>query len=607
MLQRWMWTAAAAGTLGIAAQATAQDESINDYTLYGISNATGELVRYSFNNREFQAVDQVYLKDVGHITGIEGSAHIPGHLNIYGFWTNPDDNNTQMLYINSQSGEATAVGNGLGVGQVTGATIAGLDNSGNIDSSEGTVAGAINVNPNNSPNMELTICKYDGKTISHEDLLRATLGANGVYYDGTCHYIRFAPKGPGDQSGLTLDGAAYTIENNKAYLIIGKDMHVKLWNDHVHANGSAMGKWHLDVSETPFVTVRDETNGGVFALQTVESTEDTPVPFKIVDGKVIPEDTFAVKASVLGAAITDRGAYDMPVTLAVTAGSDAYQPFGSFTLPVDGNVNDGLNPRKFILPTLHDAGTPISISATSWEKVNSSFSGNANSHWTQYFSFNAATGTPQAKVLRNGDPAPNIPSFLDQNEILDFIRDYVDQESGTMVLDENQAIYLFELGTTDLSSSAADFQDLVVLITLAHNAVDLQENEDDDDAAGPSSRLLKVNHKTGGFEQVMTLDRVYDGLTVSSTGVFYATHGNTLYELDPIAQTETVVGNTAHSDVLGLEAAGPNFFGFTLQAGQLTPIDILTGEQVGHSVSVGATDLKTIVFINHQLFSSQYD
>jgi fibro-slime domain-containing protein len=39
------------------------------------------------------------------------------------------------------------------------------------------------------------------------------------------------------------------------------------------------------------------------------------------------------------------------------------------------------------------------------------------------------------------------------------------------MLKDNEAIYLFELGTTNLSSPAADFQDLVIVVTLATDPV----------------------------------------------------------------------------------------------------------------------------------------
>jgi hypothetical protein len=68
------------------------------------------------------------------------------------------------------------------------------------------------------------------------------------------------------------------------------------------------------------------------------------------------------------------------------------------------------------------------------------------------------------KVLKNGDPVPNIRGFQGQNSIEDFVAAYI--VNGSIKLKENEAIYLFELGNTNLNNSGADFQDLVVLISV---------------------------------------------------------------------------------------------------------------------------------------------
>ena len=60
-----------------------------------------------------------------------------------------------------------------------------------------------------------------------------------------------------------------------------------------------------------------------------------------------------------------------------------------------------------------------------------------------------------SKVLRNGDAVPLIPGLNPQPPVEEFIKDYV--KDGKIVLDENEAIFLFELGTTDLNSTAADY------------------------------------------------------------------------------------------------------------------------------------------------------
>ncbi len=78
---------------------------------------------------------------------------------------------------------------------------------------------------------------------------------------------------------------------------------------------------------------------------------------------------------------------------------------------------------------------------------------------------NSAAQSKQVKVLRHGDAVPKIKGMGNQADALYFIKPYIDFKTNTITLDQNQAIYLFEIGTTNVTSSAADFQDLVVLVT----------------------------------------------------------------------------------------------------------------------------------------------
>ena len=73
-------------------------------------------------------------------------------------------------------------------------------------------------------------------------------------------------------------------------------------------------------------------------------------------------------------------------------------------------------------------------------------------------------------MLRNGDPVPSIDGIYGQGSVKDFVSDYIDVSSNTMALEDNEVIYLYELGTT-YSSSSADFQDLVVLVSLSASPV----------------------------------------------------------------------------------------------------------------------------------------
>lgn len=74
--------------------------------------------------------------------------------------------------------------------------------------------------------------------------------------------------------------------------------------------------------------------------------------------------------------------------------------------------------------------------------------------------YNSYTADPHVKVLKNGTAAPNVPAFGSQTSIETFLQPYV--VDGKMKLTETQVIVLYEFNPS-LTSSAADFQDLVIL------------------------------------------------------------------------------------------------------------------------------------------------
>lgn len=69
----------------------------------------------------------------------------------------------------------------------------------------------------------------------------------------------------------------------------------------------------------------------------------------------------------------------------------------------------------------------------------------------------------QALMLQSGDPAPSYAPFQGQQPLVGFLAPYVNTQLGTMVLQPNQVIILFDICC--YPNSAVDFQDLVVLFT----------------------------------------------------------------------------------------------------------------------------------------------
>ncbi|MEM9413859.1 MAG: hypothetical protein AAGA29_00090 [Planctomycetota bacterium] len=203
---------------------------------------------------------------------------------------------------------------------------------------------------------------------------------------------------------------------------------------------------------------------------------DGQIEFEIDDGRVVPSEDFAVMVSVLGAAITSSGD-DIPVTAQVHLGDTTLEPWGPYGSPTNGDVNDHGPVRHYIVDEVFDAddGINITVSGRSWVKKRRWYSGVYDSHWRTHLSANSHDEGWQVKVLRDGDDAPEIDGFENQQDAEEFVGAYIDYDTGKMTMDQNQAIYLFEIGTTNVGSSAADFQDLVVLVTLGEAPEDFYE------------------------------------------------------------------------------------------------------------------------------------
>jgi hypothetical protein len=188
---------------------------------------------------------------------------------------------------------------------------------------------------------------------------------------------------------------------------------------------------------------------------------EADLEFDIVDGEVTPNMDFNAEFKVLGAEISHG--YPQHVTCQLNFGSTTVDPFGDFTHAVDANVNDSNNPRTYTDFDI-SSGTGVSVTARSWLK-NSVALENDNSGWFEQRTRNSTGELPYVHVLRNGDDFPSVPGYNRQGSIVDFLDGYISSDDK-VILDDNQVIYLFELGVTDVNSVAFDLQDFVAVITL---------------------------------------------------------------------------------------------------------------------------------------------
>lgn len=108
-----------------------------------------------------------------------------------------------------------------------------------------SVGGQININPNNSSQNEFTLTLSNGSTITRDDLTQDFPG-----YTGDAVFAHVKPKGNGNQNGLVVDGEAYSLENANTYDVSSSIMSVNLYNDHINAQGKAVGQWCISIATT---------------------------------------------------------------------------------------------------------------------------------------------------------------------------------------------------------------------------------------------------------------------------------------------------------------------------------------------------------------------
>lgn len=175
----------------------------------------------------------------------------------------------KAFYIAEAGCERAAqyIGNGGSVpGTISGALgdgtyVATIIKGASITDTWHSVGGQININPNNSPNNEFTVTLPDGTTYNRDTL------TNGYFhYIGQATYVRVKPKGGAHQNGLTVDGVAYDIDNNKSYEFVSDYMSVSIYNDNVDTNGMAMGQWWISIAAAEADIVVDGAGSGSGAV-----------------------------------------------------------------------------------------------------------------------------------------------------------------------------------------------------------------------------------------------------------------------------------------------------------------------------------------------------
>ncbi len=161
-------------------------------------------------------------------------------------------------------------------------------------------------------------------------------------------------------------------------------------------------------------------------------------------GAIVMQEANRVYMQVVGTEITyGSGGPEIPVAVrpSTDGGLSLLDPFKGAA------VQTGMVYDLGVLQKGDEVGAEAHASIYSWSRTRDSFSDD-----------------PFVRALHHGDPVPSTPGFSGQVDVGSMLAPYA--QEGFIVLDDNEVIVLYELGTTDLTSSAADFQDLVLIFTI---------------------------------------------------------------------------------------------------------------------------------------------
>jgi hypothetical protein len=190
-----------------------------------------------------------------------------------------------------------------------------------------------------------------------------------------------------------------------------------------------------------------------------------PDDFDVDGDTIVPTVNYNFTATVIGTSLRIASGYLAPITVRFKKSSGPFeQPWGDFTKAVDGNINKA-GTFTYTSGTI-SALTELDVWVRSYSKTQSWYDGTQNNHFNQKMQVRTETETTLVHALVDGDDVPTYVGAGTQPSVEDFLVDYVDPVTGKIDLAPNQVIYLFELWTTNMSSPDADFQDLVLLVTL---------------------------------------------------------------------------------------------------------------------------------------------
>jgi len=215
---------------------------------------------------------------------------------------------------------------------------------------------------------------------------------------------------------------------------------------------------------------------------------DPTIDWTIDDGTVTPNEACTVTITCLGAAFQNgEGGPRIPVHA-------YYRLDGGSRQELTDDVRGG---ERVVLEDF-EPGTPISLVGKC----------------TQYIrcTYESDDGSGHCWLMCDGDVVPSIAGFAGQAAIESFLEPYM-TDDGHLTLGPNDVIFLFELSNyIDYNRySCADFQDLVVLVTMSDGPAGGSEpDEPEGSDIGGSININPNNNSDFEFEMILP-----DGYTIT--------------------------------------------------------------------------------------------
>ncbi|WP_254544248.1 type IV pilin [Halomarina pelagica] len=268
------------------------------------------------------------------------------------------------------------------------------------------------------------------------------------------------------RAGATVDADALTVRVGSG------DASVEYPLSSIDSPALADGRWgpgervalDLDAEtvcagggETAHVSVVHDAGRQSFLV----SHREVPIErgqFVVRDTEVVPTARYTAAVTFVGTAWSSPY-YDPPVTVRVTVGDE---PVHSWT-----GVHDAQSTVGTYDVSTREAGTSLAVSASGYDG------------W-DWRNVSESRHPSHMRVLRDGDPVPNLDAGDGQQSVAGYVSPYV--KGDRVSLADNQAIFLFDFNT-NTPASAVDYQDAVVLVSFftQEETVQFRENRRGED------------------------------------------------------------------------------------------------------------------------------